>query len=164
MPRRTRSLSNVEQVGGEEALRGAQANEDMVNVLRTSYEHLSVRRGRRGTGPAELQTRLVVEAWVRNIAYAKEVWVEAVLLDTDGTPVRTDRFRLDHLGPGGGDGDRFGMAQKLPSPGPFPDGRRLQYRIFYRVAGDVFTDGRLHEHPLPPPTSGATLETTAGRV
>ena len=163
MPRRTRSLSNVEQVGGEEALRGSQANEDMVNVLRTSYEHLSVRRGRRGTGPAELQTRLVVEAWVRNIAFAKEVWVEAMLLDTDGTPVRTDRFRLDYLGPGGGDGDRFGMAQKLPSPGPFPDGRRLQYRIFYRVDGDVFTDGRLHEHPLPPPTSAA-LETTAGRV
>src|SRR5687768_1733179 len=122
MPRRTRSLSNVEQLGGEEALRGAQPNEDMVNVLRTSYEHLSVRRGRRGTGPAELQTRLVVEAWVRNIAFAKEVWVEAMLLDTDGTPVRTDRFRLDYLGPGGGDGDRFGMAQKLPSPGPFPDG------------------------------------------
>ena len=163
MPRRTRSLSNVENVGGDDALRGARATEDMVNVLRTSYEHLSTRRGRRGTGPAELHTRLVVEAWVRNIAYAKDVWVEAALLDSDGTPVRADRFGLDYLGPGGGDGDRFGMAQKLPSPGPFPDGRRLQYRIFYRVAGEVFTDGRLHEHPLPPPSSGV-LETTAGRV
>jgi hypothetical protein len=155
----------VERVAGD-VLLAAQANEDMVNVLRTSYEHLSVRRGRRGSGPAELHTRLVVEAWVRNVAYAKEVWVETELLDTDGTAVRAERFGLDYLGPGGGDGDRFGMAQKLPSPGPFPDGRRLQYRIFYRVAGQVFTDGRLHDHPLPPPSSspGAALETTAGRV
>lgn len=157
MPRRTRSQTSVDPQDLPGSGRVAEASKDMVNVLRTSYDHLSVRRRRRGqsagTGPADLHTRLVVEAWVRNVAYAKEVWVDTVLLDADGVPVRSDRFGLDYLGPGGGDGDRFGMAQKLPSPGPFPDGRRLRYRLYYRVNGEVFTDGLLHEHPLPLPES-----------
>lgn len=166
MPRRTRSLSPEPHV--QSNLPGnSSPSADMVNVLRTSYEHLSVRRRRRGgaggAGPADLHTRLVVEAWVRNVAYAKDVWVETVLLDGGGAPVRSERFGLDYLGPGGGDGDRFGVAQKLPSPGPFPDGRRLQYRLYYRVNDSIFTDGVLHEHPLPPPVSPDAL-VEVGRV
>ncbi|MGH8999962.1 MAG: hypothetical protein ACRDY7_11295 [Acidimicrobiia bacterium] len=134
----------------------------MVNVLSDTYDHLCLRRpGRRratGPSPTELRTRLVVEAWVRNVAFVKDVWVEVTLVDVEGEAVRGERLDLDYLGPGEGAGDRFGVVHDLPSPGPFPDGRRLQYRLFYRVNDDVFTDGVLHEHPLPAPEVPAEVE------
>jgi hypothetical protein len=32
---------------------------------------------------------------------------------------------------------------------PRPDARRLQYRLYYEMAHQVFTDGVLHQHDIP---------------
>jgi hypothetical protein len=153
MPRRSKLLERAAPPTPE--VDRAVTSLEMVNVLSSAYEHVSMRPSRLAkckTGRGDLKARLTVEAWVRNVAYQKDVWLEAVLVDADGeTPVRTERIDLTCWGPAPGGGDFFGTVQLLPSPGPFPDGRRVDYRLYYAVNEEVFTDGVLHQHPLPPP-------------
>src|SRR5437879_6460192 len=111
MPRRTRSYLEDLDLTDDQA--GPVTSQEMVNVLSTSYDHLSVRRSARRGRPASLRTRLAVEAWVKNVAYAKDVWVDVVLMDGERQAVGVKRLRLDYLGPAADDGDRFGIEMFL---------------------------------------------------
>jgi hypothetical protein len=106
----------------------------------------------------ELDTRLALKAWVRNVAFEKRVWVDVHVFDNTGQRVKAATFRLDYLSPGGGGGDVFTLDVQIyqgsgGGPGSawdHPDARRVQYRLYYEVNGQLFTDGILHEHEVQP--------------
>ena len=134
---------------------------DMVNafdVTVTKRKHFFP-----GTGPgtpagSELQTVLTLKAWVRNVAYVKFVWVDAHVFDGGDVLVHAGTFPLQYLGTAGGDGDFFIYDDKIyqgsgggSGMGAWtrPDARRVQFRLYYEVNGELFTDGLLLQRDVP---------------
>ncbi len=117
-----------------------------------------------GTPPmgGELQTIMSLRAWVRNLTYQKNVWVDVNLFDPGGAMIHTDSgpqatWPLAWLGPAGGGGDLFSFDDCIyhgtgAVPGnawTAPDARTAQYRLYCQMDGQVFTDGILHQAALP---------------
>jgi hypothetical protein len=105
---------------------------------------------------SELQTHLLLTAWVRNISYEKNVWIDLHLFDADDHLVGADTLTLHHLGPAGGGGDLFGLDQVIFKGSCVPasarqraDVRKVQFRLYYEVNGRAFTDGILHQNTVP---------------
>jgi len=105
----------------------------------------------------ELRTVLTVQAWVRNLAYDKNVWLDVHIFDGDDNLIHSETFTMHFLGSDVGGGDRFGfddVAYHGSGGGSgmgawfLPDARKLQYRLYYEVDGQVFTDGLLHQHEI----------------
>lgn len=128
---------------------GAATRLDMVNVLgwlaRRDGSEPQVSRMER------LRTRLLVHAWVNNVAYAKDVWADVYLLDLAGEILYAQTFGLSYVEPAGTNGDSFVADVLVPSSGlgsRSGEGRRVQFRLYYEVGGAVFTDGLLHDQEI----------------
>lgn len=112
--------------------------------------------------------RLRLTAWVNNVSYVKDVWVDAYLLGARGDVVGTEALPLTfHEGAGGG-GDFFILDVPVPT-GADAAGEggaaRLQYRLYYRIGDAVYTDGILHDHALGPEVGvAARARAAVGKV
>ena len=102
---------------------GAVRSPEMVNVL---SEVLS---------PPHLN----VVAWVANVAYRKDVWLDIYGLDAEGNVMEWELLSLRYEAPAGGGGDLFGLHAVVS-----PSIAELAYRIYYEVSGTLFTDGMLY--------------------
>jgi len=132
---------------------------DAVNAM-----HLGVEKQRHQFGDAgssvfagsELQTRVKLTAWVRNIAYAKNVWFDAHVFDAGNLLVHAQTLSLHYKIGAGGGGDLFefndvlydGSRDQPGSVSPRPDARRMQLRLYFEASGQLFTDGILHDRQL----------------
>jgi hypothetical protein len=101
-----------------------------------------------------------VKAWVNNVAYAKNVWLDVHVFDHYDGLIHSATFPLHYQGEAGGHGDFFVFDGKIyqgvrVTPGATsarekPDARKVQYRLYFEVNSQVFTDGYfLHQHQLP---------------
>lgn len=137
----------------------------MVNVFGDTF---STRKPSSRQRHSVRQCRFSLTVWVNNIAFEKDVWVELCIADQGGRAlVPEESFVLDWLGPADGNGDFFILDKSIRLPASLLDAPsdprdfavpwatdlhsqpKLQYRLFYRAGGRVFTDGQLHEHELP---------------
>lgn len=134
---------------------GAQTNRDMVNAFTLAIEkqrHQFIP----GSAGSELQTRVRLNAWVRNIAYAKNVWFDAHVFDAGNQLVHAQTVSLRYKGGAGSGGDFFdfddvlyhGSRGQPGSVSPRPDARRVQVRLYFEAGGQLFTDGILHDLQL----------------
>ncbi len=137
---------------------------DMVNVLGWLGN-----RGSRDSQPLRVtrpRTHLFVQAWVSNVAYAKDVWADVYLLDGAGAVLYAQTFGLQYVEPAGANGDFFVLDAWVPSSGLGPragEARRLQFRLYYEVEGTLFTDGFAHDHELVPPVRHNELRAPSNR-
>jgi hypothetical protein len=131
---------------------GAAVRPDMVNVFEQAVSpgaapglHL-VRLGDRPAGDA---IALSVQAWVRNVAYDKEVWVDLYVIGEGGV-LHAETIPLGYQEPAGGGGDFFAAGAAVPAPKPGAGGAlgMLQFRLYGQMHGQIFTDGILHSHRL----------------
>jgi hypothetical protein len=139
---------------------GAVRRKDAVNVFADV-----VVKGRHilGGGPpgstsntVQMRTRLSLSAWVRNLAYEKHVWVDLHVFDGSDRLVHSETLPLSYGGAAGGGGDFFSIDQTVfvgftASPGSVvlrPDARKVQYRLYAEMTGQVFSDGVLHQYLL----------------
>ena len=132
---------------------GAAVNPDMVNVFEQAVSpgaapglHL-VRLGDRPAGDA---IALSVLAWVRNVAYDKDVWVDLYVLGEGGV-LHAETIPLAFQEPAEGGGDFFAAGAAVPAPKAGPETSAmamLQFRIYGQMNGELFTDGILHSHPI----------------
>jgi hypothetical protein len=132
---------------------GAAVNPDMVNVFEQAVSpgaapglHL-VRLGDRPAGDA---IALSVLAWVRNVAYDKDVWVDLYVLGEGGV-LHAETIPLAFQEPAEGGGDFFAAGAAVPAPKAGPETSAmamLQFRIYGQMNGQIFTDGILHSHPI----------------
>jgi hypothetical protein len=101
---------------------------------------------------SNLQTRLHVEAWVRNRSYVKSVWLDVHVLARDNTILRRETVALRFARAAGDGGDLFvfdgllyqGSVATQGSVDPRPDARTVQYRLYGEQADQVCTDGIAH--------------------
>jgi hypothetical protein len=140
---------------------GASPRLDMVNAFDVTV--MKRKHFFPGTGPgtsagSEFQTVLTLKAWVRNVAYVKYVWVDAHVFDSADALVHAGTFGLQYLGGAGGHGDFFIYDDKIyqgsgggSGMGAWtrPDARKVQFRLYYEVNSELFTDGLLHQHEVP---------------
>jgi hypothetical protein len=102
-------------------------------------------------GAVESPNRLLTKVWVRNVAYDKRVWLDVDVLGGSGQPLHSDTLPLQYLEPAGGAGDFFlgdVTVRAATQSARAAAARRLQYRLYYEVDGQVFTDGVCHHHHL----------------
>lgn len=137
---------------------GAQQRPDMVNVLGW------VEACDPPAGPGT-PTSVAVQAWVNNVAFVKDVWTDVYLLAGDGAVLCGHPFPLAFVEPAEGNGDCFvaDLAAFRPPSSPAPP-RRLQFRLYYRVDGALFTDGLLHDHDLAEPTAAEATTPSRGSL
>jgi hypothetical protein len=131
---------------------GASARLDMVNVL-------GWLEGRDESRPGASQTSILVQAWVNNVAFAKDVWTDVYLVGDAGDVACRQALPLRFSEPAGDNGDCFVgdvVASRASSVSGSVSGqpRRLQFRLYYRVGEELFTDGLLHGHDLAGPDAG----------
>ena len=88
----------------------------------------------------------------------KNVWVDVHVFDGSSDRIHAETFTLQYLAPADGGGDLFGFNDVVyrgsgAVPGSVwtqPDARKLQFRLYYEVNHQVFTDAFLHEFELQP--------------
>jgi hypothetical protein len=132
---------------------GAAVNPDMVNVFEQAVTpgaapglHL-VRLGDRPAGDA---IALSVLAWVRNVTYDKDVWVDLYVLGEGGV-LHAETIPLAFQEPAEGGGDFFAAGAAVPAPKAGPETSAmgmLQFRLYGQMSGQLFTDGILHSHQI----------------
>ena len=131
---------------------GALRDPSMVNVVNWTVTKLSTALGASSEG-SELETHLSLTAWVKNIQYQKNVWIDFHVFDSDDNLVHAESVPLSYYQAGGGAGDLFIFDQRVLKgsgglPGsvwPRPDARLLEFRLYYEAGGNLFTDGYLHQ-------------------
>lgn len=138
---------------------GALARPDVVNVLEhTATKINSFARPQNGGSPGRtnLQTALTVLAWVRESPYGANAWIDLHVFD--------DRYELIEASTrtlawaGWEPVAQYRLADVVyqgstATPGsvqPRADARTLQYRLYFEVNYEVFTDGILHQFELRP--------------
>lgn len=138
---------------------GAIPNLGMVNVFSASAEKRNVfpqpTIGSRDG--SDLQTRLHVTVWVSNVAYTKNVWMDVHVFDGADARIHAGTFTIPYGNVAGGNGDFFtfdGMIYQgaTATPGsvsPRPDARQIQFRVYYEVGDQIFTDAILHQWEVP---------------
>jgi hypothetical protein len=105
------------------------------------------------SGMSNLQTRLHVEAWVRNATYTKSVWVDLHVFGLENDLLHAETLPLHYTRSADDTADVFVLDQTLyqgsvaseGSVSPKPDAHTVQYRLYGELGGQVFTDGVLHE-------------------
>jgi hypothetical protein len=139
---------------------GAAARPDMVNVLGWVEEE--------GRGspvePGVSWTSIAVQAWVNNVAFAKDVWTDVYLVGDGGAVLCAHALPLQFFEPAGANGDCFvASLAAFRAPSASMEPRRLQFRLYYHVDGELFTDGLLHDHDLAAPDGEANATATPSR-
>jgi len=105
----------------------------------------------------DLRTFLDVRAWVRNVAFAKEVWIDLHVFDRNVNRIAAATVGLPWEGSAGGFADLFrfdgeiyrGLTATPGSVSPKPNAWLVQYRLYYAVEGRMYTDAILHQLELP---------------
>jgi hypothetical protein len=132
---------------------GAAVNPDMVNVFEqavTPGAAPGLRLVRLGDRPAGDAIALSVLAWVRNVAYDKDVWVDLYVLGEGGV-LHAETIPLAFQEPAEGGGDFFAAGAAVPAPKAGPETSAmgtLQFRLYGQMNGQLFTDGILHSHQI----------------
>lgn len=137
---------------------GAISNLEMVHLLTDAAGKIKYVFGMpQFPAGTELRTVLRVQARVRNLAFFKNVWLDVHLFDGDDRLIHSETFTMQFLGSDTGGTDRFGFDDVVyhgsgggSGMGAWfrPDARKLQYRLYYEVNGQVFTDGLLHQYEI----------------
>lgn len=124
----------------------------MVNVISGGITETQRRRtkfdGAASTSPSP---HLEVVAWVHDVGYDKDVWIDLYLFDSGGGLIGSEMVRLDYQGLAGGEGGLFALSAPVAAESPqgtAHDVALLQYRLYYRVNDAVFTDGILHTYQV----------------
>jgi uncharacterized protein DUF6209 len=138
---------------------GAIPNPELVNVVDQAAVKKSVFPKPPFGSPVgtDLRTSLDVQAWVKNVAFAKEVWIDVHVFDRSAVRIQAGIFGLSWVGSASGSGDMFRFQQEIykgltATPGsvsPKPDAWLVQYRLYYAVEGTTYTDAVLHQLELP---------------
>ncbi|MGI8776709.1 MAG: hypothetical protein ACR2LJ_04835 [Acidimicrobiales bacterium] len=137
---------------------GAVPRPDMVSVV----DETATKENAKPPGPTgdaaglELETKLSVQAWVRNVDPTKYSWVDLHVFDENDQLIRAETLALDWLEAAGDDGDIFAFEGSIyrgtgavgGSVWFGEDARKLQYRLYYEVNGTVFSDGVLRQHEV----------------
>ena len=105
----------------------------------------------------DLRTFLYVRAWVRNVAFAKQVWIDLHVFDRNVSRIAAATFGLPWERSAGGFADLFrfegeiyhGLTATPGSVSPKPNAWLVQYRLYYAVEGLLYTDSILHQLELP---------------
>jgi hypothetical protein len=110
-----------------------------------------------GTGArgSEACARLAVTVRVREAPQFTRVWVDVYAFGPGGALLTFDTHDLQYAEPAGDGGDLFSLDAPVWGPGLTPWSsppavpRTLKYRVYVRPDAGLFTDGLLHEVPLP---------------
>src|SRR5262245_25406976 len=154
-------VAGLEPVQLQDAVRyrdGAIARPEFVNV----YDQTAVKKDvfpAPPNGPPvgkDLRTSLSVRAWVKNIAFVKEVWIDLHVFDRSATLIKAATLGLPWQGSASGNGDLFSFDDEIyrgstATPGsvsPRPNAWLVQYRLYYAVEGNLYTDAILHQLEL----------------
>jgi hypothetical protein len=130
---------------------GAWTRPDVVNVFDQKVTKVNAFRG---TSGSDLQTRLELVAWVNETTYGANAWIDFHVFDGNDALIHAETLTLPYTG--FGSSFRYGFSGKVyqgstATPGsvqPRPEARKLQYRLYYDINYEVFTDGILHQHEL----------------
>ncbi len=136
---------------------GAQPRPDVVNVLSAEVSKVNA-FPQPTSGPTvgkDVQTRLDLTAWVSHSVSGANAWIDFHVFEGNDTLIHAETLTLVYIG--WGPFDRYGFAGKIyqgytATPGsvsPKPDARKVQYRLYYEIDYQVFTDGILHQAELP---------------
>ena len=104
------------------------------------------------SGMSSMQTHLHVEAWLKNLTYSKNAWIDVHVLDDAGALLHSETLALRYARPAGDGGDFFvldhllyyGSVATEGSVEQRPDARTVQYYLYGEMGGRVFTDGIVH--------------------
>jgi len=116
-----------------------------------------VRLGDRPSGEA---IALSILAWVRNVAYDKDVWIDLYVLGPGGV-LHAETIPLDYQEAAEGGGDFFAAGAAVPAPKVGPEDSSmgtLQFRVYCQMSGQLFTDGILHSHQIEATPVGQTTK------
>ncbi|SEK63574.1 DUF6209 family protein [Nitrosovibrio tenuis] len=136
---------------------GALARPEMVNVLEQNAAKINVFPSLPEGGPqqgTDLQTLLKVSAWVRETAFGANAWIDVHIFDGSDKLIHSETLTLTYAGVG--PALRYEFSAKVyqgttATPGsvqPRPEARKIQYRLYYDINFQVFTDGILHQLQL----------------
>jgi len=137
---------------------GAIARPEFVNV----FDQTAVKKNVFPAPPSgppvgkDLRTSLRLRAWVKNIAFVKEVWIDLHVFDRSATLIKAATLGLPWQGSASGAGDLFSFDGEIyrgstATPGsasPRPNAWLVQYRLYYAVEGSLYTDTILHQLEL----------------
>ena len=130
----------------------------MVNVLEHSAVKVNVFPSPPAGGPrqgTDLQTMLKVTAWVNETTFGANAWIDVHVFDRGDKLIHSETLTLSYTG--FGPFFRYEFSGKvyqgsIATPGsvqPRPEARKIQYRLYYDINYQVFTDGILHQLQLP---------------
>ncbi|XXY13032.1 DUF6209 family protein [Sorangium sp. So ce216] len=136
---------------------GAQPRPDVTNVRSATIAKVNA-FPRPADGPSigkDIQVRLDLVAWVSHTAWGANAWIDFHVFDGHDALIHAETLTLAYTG--WGPNQQYGFAGKIyqgstATPGsvsPRPDARKVQYRLYYEIDGQVFTDGVLHQAELP---------------
>ena len=132
---------------------GATVSPEMVNVFEQAVSPGAapgLRLVRLGDRPSGDAIALSILAWIRNVAYDKDVWIDLYVLGQGGV-LHAETIPLDYQEAAEGGGDFFAAGAAVPAPKAGPEGSSmgmLQFRIYSQMSGQLFTDGILHSHQI----------------
>jgi hypothetical protein len=123
---------------------------EMVNVFSEAIEKVNEPPYR------NLQVLLRVDAWVLNADFRKAVWIDLHVFDERDQVIAAKTLPFRYFEPAGGGGDFFEFNDVIyqgASAGPgwvsfAPDARKVQYRLYYEVLGNLYSDGLLRQQDL----------------
>jgi Family of unknown function (DUF6209) len=136
---------------------GAITSPEMVNILEHSAIKVNVFPSLPEGGPqqgTDLQTLLKVTAWVRETVFGANTWIDVHVFDDADKLIHSETLAMTYTGVGAS--FRYEFSGKVyqgstATPGsvqPRPDARKIQYRLYYDINFQVFTDGVLHQLQL----------------
>jgi Family of unknown function (DUF6209) len=134
---------------------GAQRDLSKVNVLESTVVKERRTLGAPPVEGSQLETHLLLKAWVKNIQFEKNVWIDFHVFDVSDNLMYSETVPLVYF-ESRSDGDVFALdllafkgSGGVPgSVWPRADARLIQFRLYYQVGPDVFTDGFLHESAI----------------
>lgn len=136
---------------------------EMVNVFEQAVSPGAapgLRLVRLGDRPSGEAIALSILAWVRNVAYDKDVWIDLYVLGPGGV-LHAETIPLDYQEAAEGGGDFFAAGAAVPAPkaGPADSSMgALQFRVYCQMNGQLFTDGILHSHQIEATPVGQTTK------
>jgi hypothetical protein len=136
---------------------GAMTRPDVVNLLEQRAVKVNALPLPAGGGPRQgtsLETILTLKAWVNDTRAGANAWIDLHVFDGQDGLLQSDTLTLSYAGVGGDftyafSGSVYQGSTATPgSSQSRPDARKIQYRLYYEVADQVFTDGILHQQQL----------------
>jgi hypothetical protein len=100
---------------------------------------------------------LSVTAWVKETVYGANAWIDFHVFDGEDQLIHAQTLTLPYIGFGSAlygffQADKIKIYQgTTATPGsvqPRPEARKVQYRLYYEINYQVFTDGILHQREL----------------